>query len=97
MIPAIKAHAVDSSSAVHSTQGYCYFAGRIHHAWERDRQHVNGRMKKRHNDLKDQHFSEQFEKLYSSAYVYNFLMLLTLKCNVNYGSKNMHICFLSHS
>lgn len=33
-IPAIKAHAVDSNSAVHSTQGYCYCAGRLGCVWE---------------------------------------------------------------
>lgn len=43
-IPAVKAHAVDPGSAEHSTQGYCYRAGRKRRAWEShlgDRKHLD--------------------------------------------------------
>lgn len=34
IIPTVKAHGVNYSSAAHSTQDCCYYAGRLWNAWE---------------------------------------------------------------
>lgn len=34
IIPTVKAHDVNYSSAAHSTQDCCYYAGRLWNAWE---------------------------------------------------------------